>query len=77
MAWFRSEYVCIACDGHWVAEQVDVVEMHCPHCRTFDVAPYKSIDVTIVALKNVAATMRQAEARPAARQRAARLAAAH
>ncbi|MEI9803233.1 MAG: hypothetical protein WDN48_00710 [Pseudolabrys sp.] len=48
MAWFRNHYVCIACQGHWVAELVAAHEDNCPFCRAYDVAPYKSDDWTLV-----------------------------
>jgi hypothetical protein len=49
MALFRNHYVCAACDGHWIAESVEVVEVDCPHCRVYDVAPYRSDDLTAIA----------------------------
>jgi hypothetical protein len=48
MALFRNHYVCAACDGHWIAESVEVLEVDCPHCRVYDVAPYRSDDLTVV-----------------------------
>jgi hypothetical protein len=48
MAWFRNHYVCIACQGHWVAEHAATLEDDCPFCRAYDVAPYKSDDWTLV-----------------------------
>ncbi len=50
MAWFRNHYVCDACNGHWIAEHVEVREAHCPFCRAYDVAPYKSDDWSVVVL---------------------------
>ena len=46
MAWFRNHYVCLACEGHWLAEQAEEIEADCPFCRAYDVAPYKSDDWT-------------------------------
>ena len=76
MSWFRNQYVCEACDGHWIAEHTEVIEAHCPHCRAYDVVPYRSDDLTIivatpavtdrelvVALKATAAKMRGAAPR--------------
>jgi DNA-directed RNA polymerase subunit RPC12/RpoP len=48
MALFRNHYVCAACDGHWIAESVEVLEVDCPHCRVYDVVPYRSDDLTVV-----------------------------
>jgi hypothetical protein len=48
MPWFRNHYVCEACDGHWIAEHTEVIEAHCPFCRVYDVAPYKSDDWSLV-----------------------------
>jgi hypothetical protein len=42
MAWFRNHYVCLACEGHWLAEHAEAIEADCPFCRAYDVAPYKS-----------------------------------
>lgn len=44
MPWFRNHYVCTACQGHWLAEHAERQESDCPHCRAYDVAPYKSDD---------------------------------
>jgi hypothetical protein len=44
MAWFRNHYVCIACQGHWIAEHAEAIEQDCLFCRAYDVAPYKSDD---------------------------------
>lgn len=49
MAWFRNHYVCTACDGHWIAEGVEALDTDCPHCHAYDVAPYRSDDLTAVA----------------------------
>jgi len=48
MAWFRNHYVCTACEGHWVSEHDEIVEMQCLHCRAYDVTPYKSDDWSVV-----------------------------
>jgi hypothetical protein len=64
MAWFRNHYVCLACEGHWIAEGDEVLEADCPHCRAYDVAPYRSDDLAVTALKAVAVKMRRAEDRP-------------
>lgn len=48
MAWFRNHYVCIACDGHWIAEGVEVIEADCPHCRAYDVTAYRSDNLAAV-----------------------------
>jgi hypothetical protein len=45
MAWFRNHYVCTACEGHWILECVEVQDQHCPHCRAYDVVPYRSDDM--------------------------------
>lgn len=45
MAWFRNHYVCTACEGHWIAESAEAIEAHCPHCRVYDVVPYRSDDI--------------------------------
>lgn len=64
MAWFRNHYVCTACEGHWIAEGVEVLDAHCPHCRAYDVTPYRSDDLTVIALKAVAVKMRRADNAP-------------
>jgi hypothetical protein len=48
MPWFRNHYVCIACDGHWLAEhaQAQDADADCPFCRAYGVTPYKSDDRT-------------------------------
>jgi DNA-directed RNA polymerase subunit RPC12/RpoP len=48
MALFRNHYVCAACDGHWIAESAEVLEVDCPHCRVYDVVPYRSDDLTLM-----------------------------
>jgi hypothetical protein len=48
MAWFRNHYVCLACEGHWLAERSAAIEDDCPFCRAYDVAPYKSDDRTLI-----------------------------
>lgn len=48
MPWFRNHYVCVACEGHWIAEHVEAREDHCPFCRAYEVAPYKSDDWSVV-----------------------------
>jgi hypothetical protein len=63
MAWFRNHYVCLACDGHWIAESVEVLEADCPHCRAYDVTPYRSDDMAVTAAqpsvaKELVATLR-------------------
>jgi hypothetical protein len=83
MSWFRNQYVCEACNGHWIAEHTEAIEAHCPHCRAYDVVPYRSDDLTIivakpvatdkelvVALKATAAKMRGAAPRPHSRRTA-------
>ena len=75
MAWFRNHYICTACEGHWLIECVEVQDEHCPHCRAYDVTPYRSDDLTVIALKTVAATMRRADNRKPAGQKTARAAA--
>ena len=85
MAWFRNHYVCTACEGHWIAESAEALEEHCPHCRAYDVTPYRSDDLTIlvatpavtdkelvVALKATAAKMRGAAGEPRTRRVVAR-----
>jgi hypothetical protein len=74
MAWFRNHYICTACEGHWLVECVEVQDEHCPHCRAYDVTPYRSDDLTVIALKTVAATMRRADNSKAGGQKAARVA---
>ena len=77
MAWFRNHYVCSACEGHWILECVAVQDEHCPHCRAYDVTPYRSDDLTLVvaapaasedelvgALKAAAVRMRGDSGRP-------------
>ena len=44
MPWFRNHYICTLCEGHWLAELAEPHESDCPHCRAYDVAPYKSDD---------------------------------
>jgi hypothetical protein len=44
MPWFRNHYICTACEGHWLAEQAEAQGADCPHCRAYDIAPYKSDD---------------------------------
>lgn len=52
MAWFRNHYVCLACDGHWIAEGVEVAEeADCPHCRAYDVTAYRSDDLSAAVAK--------------------------
>jgi hypothetical protein len=48
MAWFRNHYVCIVCDGHWIAERSAALEDDCPFCRAYGVTPYKSDDRTVI-----------------------------
>ncbi|MBS0249225.1 MAG: hypothetical protein JSR61_21630 [Proteobacteria bacterium] len=48
MPWFRNHYVCTACEGHWLAEAAEAEAADCPHCRSFDVAPYRSEDFSRV-----------------------------
>jgi hypothetical protein len=48
MAWFRNHYVCIACDGHWIAEGTEVIEADCPHCHAYDVVAYRHDDLSVV-----------------------------
>ena len=48
MAWIRNHYVCMACDGHWIAESAEVLDADCPHCRAYDVTAYRSDDLTVV-----------------------------
>ena len=48
MAWFRNHDVCIACDGHWIAEGSEVAEADCPHCRAYDVTAYRSDDLSVL-----------------------------
>jgi hypothetical protein len=77
MAWFRNHYLCTACEGHWIAEHVEVLDAHCPHCRAYDVTPYRSDDLTVIALKAVAVKMRRADNSPVrSTRRAARAAGA-
>lgn len=64
MPWFRNHYVCTACEGHWIAEHAEALDAHCPHCRAYDVAPYRSDDLAVIALKTVAVKMRRADNRP-------------
>jgi hypothetical protein len=81
MSWFRNQYLCEACNGHWIAEHTEAIEAHCPHCRAYDVVPYRSDDLTIivatpavtdrelvVALKATAAKMRVVAPRPRSRR---------
>jgi len=56
MAWFRNHYVCTACDGHWIAESAEALEEHCPHCRAYDVSPYRSDDLAVRELAVLVAT---------------------
>ena len=44
MPWFRNHYICTVCEGHWLAEQAEPQDNDCPHCRAFDIAPWKSDD---------------------------------
>lgn len=44
MPWFRNHYICTACEGHWLAEHAEAQEVDCPHCRAYDIAPYRSDD---------------------------------
>ena len=44
MPWFRNHYICTVCQGHWLAEHAEQQESDCPHCRAYDIAPYKSDD---------------------------------
>ena len=80
MAWFRNHYVCSACEGHWIAEATEAIDAHCPHCRVYDVTPYRSDDLSVIAvsqtvaeddlvdaLKAAAVKMRGAEIRPRGR----------
>jgi hypothetical protein len=46
MPWFRNHYVCIACEGHWLAEAAAAQDDDCPFCRAYDVTPYRSDDWT-------------------------------
>ena len=48
MAWFRNHYVCVACDGHWIAEHAAAQEADCLFCRAYDVTPYKSDDRSVL-----------------------------
>ena len=48
MPWFRNHYVCIACEGHWLAEAAAAQDGDCPFCRAYDVTPYKSDDWTLI-----------------------------
>jgi hypothetical protein len=48
MPWFRNHYVCHICEGYWLAEAAEAEDAQCLHCRTFDVAPYRSDDHTRV-----------------------------
>ena len=85
MAWFRNHYLCSACEGHWIAECVEVQDEHCPHCRAYDVVAYRSdnLDIIVatpevtdkelvVALKATAAKMRGAAGEPRTRRSVAR-----
>lgn len=51
MAWFRNHYVCLACDGHWIAEGTEIADADCPHCRAYDVTAYRSDDLSVVVAK--------------------------
>jgi hypothetical protein len=86
MAWFRNHYVCAACEGHWILECVEVQDEHCPHCRAYDVTPYRSDDLTVLvaaptasedelvgALKAAAVQMRGDSERPRGRRAASRV----
>ncbi|HEY4142723.1 MAG TPA: hypothetical protein VGM57_14985 [Pseudolabrys sp.] len=46
MALFRNHYVCAACNGHWIAESAEVLDIDCPHCRAYDVTAYRSDNLT-------------------------------
>jgi len=48
MPWFRNHYICTVCEGHWHAEAAEAEDAHCIHCRAYDVAPYRSDDVSRV-----------------------------
>lgn len=56
MAWFRNHYLCSACEGHWIAECVEVQDEHCPHCRAYDVVAYRSDDLAVESLAILVAT---------------------
>ncbi len=75
MAWFRNHFICTACEGHWLIECVEVQDEHCPHCRAYDVTPYRSDDLTVIALKAVAVKMRRPDNRKSGGQKTARAAA--
>ena len=58
MSWFRNHYVCVACEGHWLAESSEVQDADCPHGRAYDVVPYPSDDLTRVVVRAPAAKVR-------------------
>lgn len=48
MPWFRHHYHCQSCDGGWMAEGAEAIEANCRFCGARDVAPWKSIDRTVI-----------------------------
>jgi DNA-directed RNA polymerase subunit RPC12/RpoP len=58
MPWFRNHYVCTVCEGHWLAEATEAQDANCPHCRAFDVVPYRSDDLTRVKVSAPAVKVR-------------------
>lgn len=66
MAWFRNHYVCLVCDGHWIAEGTEIADADCPHCRAYDVTAYRSDDLSVVVAKTGTKTGTMAHTEPAA-----------
>jgi len=50
MTWFRNHYVCVSCEGHWLAEAAEAQDADCPHCRAYDVVPYRSDNLARIAV---------------------------
>lgn len=48
MPWFRHHYHCESCQGSWIAEASAAIEGDCRFCGARDVAPYRSVDRTVI-----------------------------
>ena len=71
MTWFRNHYVCTVCEGHWLAEAAEALEADCPHCRAYDVVPYRSDDLTRIKVRASAVKVRASAAKVRVKVKAA------
>ena len=71
MTWFRNHYVCTVCEGHWLAEAAEVQDADCPHCRAYDVVPYRSDDLTRITVHARTVKVRKSAAKVRVKVKAA------